>query len=206
MADHPSSQYIPILYKRYAKAWQRLRRESPFVEKAWLDRFIGQLPQADSPQVLDLGCGDGEPMAGYLIEQGAEITGVDITKRFIKSAKKLYKNHTWLIEDMRHVSLSEQFDGIIAWDSFFHLPQNDQSAMFKQFEKYAKPGAPLMFTTGHEHGEAIGSFNGHDLYHASLSSDEYRSLLIEHGFGLIQYKLQDETCGGRSIWLAKKRG
>ena len=94
MADHPSSQYIPILYKRYAKAWQRLRRESPFVEKAWLDRFIGQLPQVDSPQILDLGCGDGEPMAGYLIEQGAEITGVDITKRFIKSAKKLYKNIT----------------------------------------------------------------------------------------------------------------
>ena len=144
-------------------------------------------------------------MAQYLIEQGYHITGVDITKRFIKTAKKSFKDHEWIHADMRSFESQEKFDAILAWDSFFHLTQEAQIAMFAQFEKYAKPNAALMFSSGFENGEAIGNFNGHDLYHASLSTDEYRALLIQHGFGLITYKVQDETCGGRTIWLAKKR-
>lgn len=206
--NHSSADLIPILYKRYAKAWQKMREESPFVEKAWLDRLIDQVKMNihDKPaHVLDLGCGFGKPIAGYLIEHGLNITGVDITKRFIKTAKKSFKDHTWIHADMRAFHIDGSFDGIIAWDSFFHLTRDEQIKMFNQFEKYAKPGAPLMFTSGFENGEAIGDFNGYDLYHSSLSTDEYRKLLIDHGFGLITYKVQDQTCGGRTIWLAKRR-
>lgn len=206
--DHPSADYIPILYKRYAKAWHKMRLESPFVEKKWLDRFIEQINLNEATggrHILDLGCGFGRPIAAYLIEQGYNITGVDITKRFIKMATKEFKTARWIHEDMRTFQSSIQFDGILAWDSMFHLTRDDQIALFSQFEKLANPGAPLMFTSGFENGEAIGEFNGHDLYHASLSTDEYRALLIQHGFGLINYQVQDQTCGGRTIWLAKKR-
>ncbi len=206
--NHPSANLIPILYKRYAKAWRKMREESPFVEKSWLDRFIDQakMNNDDLPiNILDLGCGFGQPIAGYLIEQGMSITGVDITKRFIKIAKKSFKDHAWIHADMRTFTSDQAFDGILAWDSLFHLTRDEQITLFKQFEILTKPEAPLMFTSGFENGEAIGEFNGYDLYHSSLSTDEYRKLLIDHGFGLITYKVQDQTCGGRTIWLAKKR-
>ncbi len=201
--DHPSAQYIPILYKRYAKAWQKMRAQSEFVEKSWLDRFIDQLPPAGN--VIDLGCGTGYPIAAYLLNYGFNIEGVDQSKPFIKSAKKAYPTASWKIEDMRSFPITAEYDGVIAWDSFFHLTRDEQKLMFARFSQLAKPGAPLIFTSGHENGEAIGDFNGSELYHASLDPEEYRRLLIEHGFGLLSYKLEDPACGYRSVWLAKKR-
>lgn len=207
---HPSADYLPIIYKRYAKAWRKLRAESPFIEKAWLDRFLSMISKTESAaerEMLDLGSGDGYPIAHYLIEEGYSITGVDITKAFIKAAQKNFKGMPaeWVLADMRDITFDKTFSGIIAWDSYFHLPPNDQVALFKKFERYCAPGAPLLITTGADAGEAIGEFNGHDLYHASLSPDHYRQLFIDHGFGLIQYQIEDQSCGGRTIWLAKKR-
>ena len=201
--DHPSAQYIPILYKRYAKTWQRMREQSEFIEKSWLDRFLNRLTNKGT--VLDLGCGAGQPISAYIIEKGFSVVGVDNVKPFIKVAQKKFPNQIWHFKDMREFSETSQYDGIIAWDSFFHLPRADQKEMFIKFSQLAKSGAPLMLTTGHTNGEAIGEFNGHELYHASLSPSEYRQLFIEHGFGLLSYALEDETCGGRSIWLAVKR-
>ena len=40
--------------------------------------------------------------------------------------------------------------------------------MFPRFAAHAQPGAPLMFTSGSEAGEAIGEWQGEPLYHASL--------------------------------------
>lgn len=201
--DHPSAQYIPLLYKRYAKAWLKLRQNSDFFEKAWLDRFLDHI--ATQGTIIDLGCGNGQPIASYFIDHGYSVDGIDSCKPFIKAAKKAYPNQNWYLEDMRSFTITTQYEGIIAWDSFFHLRRDEQTAMFTRFAALAKPGAPLMFTSGPTNGEAIGEFNGHELYHASLSPEEYRQLFIAHGFGLLTYKLEDETCGGRSVWLAIKR-
>lgn len=201
--DHPSAQYIPILYKRYAKAWQKMRVQAEFVEQSWLDRFLNQI--VPNGTILDLGCGAAEPIAAYMIEKGFSIAGVDSAKPFIKMAKKKFPTQQWYLADMREFPTTTQYDGILAWDSLFHLPRADQKEMFKKFSLLAKDGAPLMFTSGHSNGEAIGDFNGHELYHASLAPEEYRQLLIENGFGLLSYKLEDDSCGGRSIWLAIKR-
>lgn len=201
--DHPSAQNITILYKRFAKAWQRVRRQSDFVEKNWLDLFLNQIKPHGT--ILDLGCGDGQPIAEYCVEKGFPIVGIDSAKPFIKAANKQFPEQVWMQEDMRSFPITQKFDAIIAWDSLFHLTRNDQKMMFTRFEQLSTPDAALMFTSGHSNGEAIGDFNGHELYHASLAEEEYRALLIEHGFGLLSYKLEDQNCGGRSVWLAIKR-
>jgi hypothetical protein len=38
----------------------------------------------------------------------------------------------WIIADMRRVSLDRRFDGILAWDNFFHLDHDDQRRMCSQ--------------------------------------------------------------------------
>ncbi len=77
--------------------------------------------------------------------------------------------------------------------------------MFPIFQAHALPGAPLMFSTGHSHGEAIGSYQGEPLYHASLDATEYRSLLGESGFSVLAHVKEDAACGGRTVWLAQRR-
>ena len=57
--------------------------------------------------------------------------------------------------------------------------------MFPVFRAHAAPRAVLMFTSGPAHGEAMGTFEGEPLYHASLDSAEYRALLDENGFAVV---------------------
>lgn len=76
--------------------------------------------------------------------------------------------------------------------------------MFPIFGAHAKPGAPLLFTSGPRHGDAIGSFEGEPLYHGSLDASEYRGLLRDNGFAVVDHVADDPTCGGHTVWLARR--
>ena len=106
---------------------------------------------------------------------------------------------------MRSLRLSRQFDGVLAWDSFFHLTPDDQRRMFDVFARHAAKSAVLMFNTGPGHGEGVGDYRGDPLYHASLSLDEYRSLLSDIGFDVVAHAVEDwQTGGGRTVWLTRR--
>jgi hypothetical protein len=60
----------------------------------------------------------------------------------------------------KHATLARRFDRIVARDSFFHLHAEDPRQMFAVFAKHSSDKAMLMFNTGPEHGEAIGSYRG----------------------------------------------
>ena len=171
------------------------------MEADWLDRFLGLPPPR--PAILDIGCGSGEPVASYLAERGCDLTGVDSAPEMIGFCRTLLPGQEWIAADMRALSLGRAFDGIIAWDSFFHLCPDDQRRMFPIFRAHAAPRAALMFTSGPDHGVATGTFEGEPLYHASLSGDEYRALLAGNGFDLVVHVLEDPTCGRHTVWLAQ---
>lgn len=190
-------------YEALGTDWDRQRAKS-LVEKRWLDRLIAFSPlHQRRRRVLDLGCGSGRPIATYLTERGLSVTGVDGAASMVALFRQNLPDGRIFHEDMRDLPIGEPFDAIIAWDSFFHLSARDQKAMFVTFANHAAPGAALMFTSGPEAGEEIGDLCGAELYHASLSPDEYRKLLSKHGFRVIEFVANDPTCGGRSIWLAK---
>jgi SAM-dependent methyltransferase len=190
------------LYQRKAQDWIESRARSSLFEKPWLDRFRALLPPAGP--VLDLGCGSAEPMARYLIELGHAVVGVDSSPAMIDACRRHFPAQEWLVADMRKLSLQRQFSGILAWDSFFHLCHDDQRQMFPVFRAHAAPNAALMFTSGPADGEAIGSFGGEPLYHASLDAAEYRSLLDRNGFRVVAHVVEDPDCGGHTIWLAQR--
>ncbi len=103
---------------------------------------------------------------------------------------------------MRWLQLPRKFDGILAWDSFFHLMPDDQRRMFDVFALHAAPSAVLMFNSGPAHGEGIGAYRGDPLYHASLNPGEYIALLGSIGFEVVAHAVEDlETGGGRTVWL-----
>ncbi len=137
------------------------------MEAHWLDRFIGLLPSR--PAVLDIGCGSGEPLGCYLAELGCDLTGVDSAPEMIALCEARLPGQSWRVADMRSLSLGQVFDGILAWDSFFHLCPDDQRRMFAIFRAHSAARAALMFTSGPEYGVAMGSFEGEPLYHASLN-------------------------------------
>jgi hypothetical protein len=131
--------------------------------------------------------------------------GVDSSMAMISMFQaRLPGQETW-VSDMRLLSLQHTFEGILAWDSFFHLNHRDQRQMFPIFRAHAAPGAALMFTSGPAHGEAIGRLEGEPLYHASLDVVEYKHLLNSQGFEVVATVAEDPACGGRTVWLARLR-
>src|SRR5215470_12419348 len=162
-------------YERHALAWDADRRAAGWNDKHWIDRFVGLLPPAAA--VLDLGCGGGDPVASSMIARGLRLTGVDSSPTLISLCRSRMPDQQWVLADMRSVSLGRRFDGVLAWDSFFHLKHDDQQAMFSIFAAHAVSGGILMFNAGLARGEAVGSYRGDPLYHASLDDSEYESLL-----------------------------
>lgn len=192
---------IIALYERNAGEWDRLggRRK---VEAIWLDRFAELLPGSGA-HLLDIGCGSGEPVARYLIGKGHCVTGLDASPTLIGLCRERFPAQRWIEGDMRRMALGQRFDGLLAWNSFFHLAPDDQRGMFAIFRDHAAPSAALMFTSGPSHAEAIGSFGGEPLYHGSLDPAEYRSLLTEAGFAVVAHTVEDPDCGGLTVWLAR---
>lgn len=187
------------IYRRHAAAFDRQRLRA-LHERGWLDRFLALMP--DGASVLDLGCGMGEPIARYLIERGCRVTGVDTSAPLLELCRARFPGHGWIEADMRGLALGERFDGILAWDSFFFLPPDQQRAMFPVFAAHARPGAALLFTSGPAAGEAYGLFEGETLYHASLDPGEYRSLLADNGFAVVRHVVEDPECDCHTAWLA----
>lgn len=195
--NSPAEQVIGI-YERHAREWAADRQGTSFSERTWLERFTALLPPCAC--VLDAGCGPGKPIAGYFIDRRFDVTGVDSSPTMIALSRASFPHGDWRVADMRSLSLNRDFHGIIAWDSFFHLTQEDQRRTIPIFRRHLAPNGTLMFTSGTSHGEAIGNLRGEPLYHASLSTDEYRSLLADNGFTIRAHVTQDPQCA-RTVWL-----
>jgi len=153
--------------EKHALAWDADRQTSYWNDKVWHDRFIERLGRG--AKVLDLGCGSGRPVAQHMADLGLRMTGVVSSPSMISLCRQRLPDHEWIIADMRQLALGRRFDGILAWDSFFHLSHDDQRRMFAIFADHASVDTLLMFNAGPQHGEGVGEYRGDPLYHASLS-------------------------------------
>ena len=191
------------LYERHAREWDADRRDGGWSDRPWHDRFIAALPAGAS--VLDLGCGSGAPVALNMAASGLRVTGLDASPALISLCRDRMPDHRWIVGDMRSPPLRERFDGVLAWDSFFHLGHDDQRRMFEVFADHGADSAVLMFNAGPARGEALGSYRGDPLYHASLDAAEYEAHLGTSGFDLVAHAVEDRRAGGRTAWLARMR-
>ena len=187
-------------YQRVAAGFARNRDQSLF-ERKWLDRMLSVTPPPR--RVLDLGCGSGNPIARYLIDRRARVTGVDGAPAMVALFAQNQPQATVVAADMRGLDLGQRYDAILAWNSFFHLAPDDQRAMFAVFAAHAAPRAALMFTAGPKAGEPTGQVEGQPVYHASLDPQEYQRLLADHGFDLLRFAPDDPDCNHHTIWLAR---
>lgn len=196
------SENVIDFYRKHAERFEE-ERNCELFEKSWLDKFLASVPEGG--HVLDLGCGFGKPIAEYLIGQGYRVTGIDAVPAMIEKCREFFPDEEWVVGDMREIALEKKFDGILAWDSFFHLNHTDQANMFPTFMEHAKAGAPLLFTAGpDERGRSVNPLWGDPLFHATFSKEAYVAFLKKYGFECEDQRFNDEECGGRAVYLAKR--
>jgi SAM-dependent methyltransferase len=136
-------------YDDVADAWGRARRSaSPNPrEVEWLERFFAQLP--DGARVLDLGCGSGAPILTKLVDHGYRVTGVDLSREQLLQARKRCPGVNLLQGDMATLELAPAaFDGVIAYDSLWHVPRTEHQHVFSSLGNWLVPGGAALLTLG----------------------------------------------------------
>ncbi|MEM0948698.1 MAG: class I SAM-dependent methyltransferase [Pseudomonadota bacterium] len=200
MTDPSSTKDV---YARHAEGYDA-RRTRALHEARWLRQFAAHLPAGG--RVLDLGCGTGRPIAGWLIGEGFRLTGTDFAEPMLNIARVRWPDGDWRLADMRELELGETFDGIIGWDSFFHLTPSEQRACLPRLADHLGPNGTLMVTVGPHEGEVTGTVEGDPVYHASLSPAGYATVLEGCGMRMTAYLAEDPDCDYHSVLMARKVG
>lgn len=187
-------------YEKKAAGFARLRDQSLF-ERPMLRELCRHAP---GPRLLDLGCGTGQPLGGWLATHGFRVTGIDGSAEMVRHFNRDQTGARALRADMRNLRLGRQFDAILAWNSFFHLSHAAQAAMFDVFRRHAAPRAVLVFSSGPAFGTAIGEVDGAPVFHASFSPLQYRRMLRGAGFRVLGFFPEDKGVNGHTWWLCQR--
>ncbi|MGJ3231749.1 MAG: class I SAM-dependent methyltransferase [Oceanicaulis sp.] len=132
------------------------------------------------------------------------MTGIDASAAMIALARRRRPDGDWRVADMRTLDLEERFDGVLAWDSFFHLTAEEQRVVLPRLAGRLRPGGRLMATVGPKAGEVIGHVGGERVYHASLSRAEYTTILDRAGLALAAFVAEDPDCDHHTVLLARR--
>ncbi|WP_394542840.1 class I SAM-dependent methyltransferase (plasmid) [Priestia aryabhattai] len=99
-------------------------------------------------KILDLPCGYGR-IANQLAYLGCDIVGIDTNEEYLKKARldaQSYNLSTqYLLEDMRNIMYSNEFDAVINWHNSFGYFEDDENRrlLFSVYQAL-KPGGKLL--------------------------------------------------------------
>lgn len=196
--EPPATTALRHAYDGIAAAYDRERRRA-FRERPYLDRFVRALPGA---RILDVGCGTGAPIDTYLLRRGCAVTGIDASERMLSLARQNAPRATFLAGDMRTVALRATFDGVVAWDSLFHVPREEHAAMFRRLRSWLAPGGVLLLTLGGSQGDFTALMCGGELFYSSNAPQRSVELLEDAGFRVELQEIDDPSSRGHLVLLA----
>lgn len=159
-------------------------------------------------RVVDLGCGNGVPVARELSRLGFDVVVVDVSPVQVEWARSLVPEASFLCADMTSVELSRaSFDAVIAFWSIIHVPIDQQPVLLDQIVNWLTPGAWFMATvgwhawTGVEH-DWLGVPGG-TMYWSHTDWPTFREWLTSRGFAIERDCFIPEGEGGHQFVLAQ---
>ncbi len=174
---------------------------------AWLDELLPLLPKEGRLHILELGCGNGIPVARRLASACA-VTGVDLSPVQIERARKLVPAATFLCQDMTMLPFEPaSFDAILAFYSIIHVPLDEQPALLGKIFAWLKPGGLFMATLGSE--EWTGTEDnwldaGGAMYWSHTGAGTYQQWLAAAGFRVRWSRFIPEGQGGHTLFMCEK--
>jgi SAM-dependent methyltransferase len=191
---------------RYADWSQNEVEGSPAVE--YLRKLIGMLPL--NTDVLELGCGNGEP-AARMLSEGREYTGADISGEQLRRAKELVPSGAFLKADYTTLEFApSSFDAVVALYTFGHVPQGELPPLLGRIGSWLRPGGHLLATmNSRDEPEAIYDFLGVPMFFSGFDVDRNLDLVAGVGLELVEHDVvcQDEGDQGKPcfLWLLGRK-
>jgi cyclopropane fatty-acyl-phospholipid synthase-like methyltransferase len=190
-------------YNKIVEKWNEYRNKLPLND--CIIKFSKKLKA--NGKLLDIGCGTGYPIAKYFSDNGFFVTGIDISENMIKKAidRKMINTHFYICDFFKFEPI-EKYDGIIAFDSFFHFPKEKQTEIYEKISNWMNIGAYILFTHGKNGGEKNDYMFGESFYYSSLDKKEVHKILIKNNFK-IELSLEDykEERNERDLLIIAKK-
>ena len=191
-------------YNNIANEWNSFRNNTK------LHKYVIEFEKhlKSNAYILDLGCGTGYPNMTYLNEQGHFVHGIDMSEEMISYAIDLkLANTSFELINFLDFNHDKKFDGILAFDSLFHLSIDKHEEAFKKVSKLINKDGYFMFTHGKKEGTVEGTMYGEPFYYSTLDSDRMINILIEEEFEIITELIdyRDEFGHRELIVIARKR-
>ncbi|WP_193043914.1 class I SAM-dependent methyltransferase [Mycolicibacterium baixiangningiae] len=125
----------------YAERFHHWLDRKP-VELAVLQAFAGLV--GTGGHVADVGCGTGATTA-ILAGHGCRVTGIDLSPNMIGEARRLNLDLDFRIGSMTALDFAdESVDGVCAWYSVIHIPDEDLDAVVAEFARVLRPGGHVL--------------------------------------------------------------
>ncbi len=130
-------------YDEFATDYARLTAEQ---EKETRNKFRSLLPDLSGKTLLDVGCGSGEDSI-YYSQNGARVSGIDISKEEIRMARDLGTGD-FAVGDMN--ALRYEPDSFDVVTSVYALQASDDvTCSLEEMIRVAKQGAPIVVLVKH---------------------------------------------------------
>jgi cyclopropane fatty-acyl-phospholipid synthase-like methyltransferase len=175
-----------------------------------LDSFYAQL-KPEQGSLLDLGCGAGEPVARYFIDQGWDVTGVDFSQRMLQLALNYVPEMRTINSDMLDVDFdANQFDAVTATYSLFHIPATAHAELFEKMHRWLCPGGKALFTyatsayTGSDEFDGYKKFMDKELYYSHKTPENLYAVLKQTGFSVDSREYLN-IGGEEFLWVTVKK-
>lgn len=133
-------------YDQIVEAYLRQFGHSAVRDRKFNELVHGLPPHA---RVLDLGCGQGLPVARDLVTRDFKVTGVDGSNRQIELARRNVPEANFIHADMATVEFPRcSFEAVSAFYSITHVPRDEHAALLKNIAAWLVPGGMFLASFG----------------------------------------------------------
>lgn len=193
------------VYEKIAKSYAEYTFDK--ILQYQLTQFTTFLPK--KAKILDIGSGSGRDVQ-YLMEEGHEVVGIDLSKNLIKEAKKRVPKGKFYQMDMLEMKFcDETFDGIWCHATLCHILKLDAPKALKEMFRILKPDGVLYIGLREGEGEKMICYlkSGNlPKFFAFYTQIELEEMIMNAGFDILNsYSERDE----QSAWIntfARKQG
>lgn len=127
--------------------------------------LLSYLPQNEPQRILDFGCGPGRDLQAFKAA-GHLPTGLDGTASFCEMASAYVGCEVWHQDFLALELPTEQFNGVFANASLFHVPSHELPRVLAQLWETLLPGG--VFFSSNPRGDNVEGWNGerYGCYHS----------------------------------------
>lgn len=193
------AQQISTHYDAIAHLWDEEQTDSSYGIEALMLAMSMCGEHKVRRTALDIGCGSGGRMIKALEQHSFQVTGIDCSASMLEIAHRRHPAAMFIHADIITWNTSEHYDLILAWDSLFHLPYQEQEHVLLKLISLLKHDGIMLFTFGDDIGEHISEWHDRPFYYSSLGVEKNMEILqgndcrIRH-LELDQYPLKHCVC------------